>query len=430
MLNRNLPPPVVEPETLKLHVPDCRTMKNGVPLYVLNLGENDVIRVDLVIKAGNWLQAQSMQALFTNRMLREGTRSYTAAVIAEKLDYYGATLHLSISSEYAYITLYSLTKYLVETLIVLESLVKEPLFPEEQLEIIKKNNIRQFKINRKKVDFLAHRSLMRALYGAQHPCGKLPEEPDYECITPSVLRSFYERFYHSGNCRVFLSGKVAEDSIRLVETFFGNEPFGNDEPVLPDKISSPLSVADKRIFIEREDALQSAVRMGMLSIDKKHPDYLKLNVLTTLLGGYFGSRLMSNIREEKGYTYHISASLLSYPDSGLFIINAETTNEFVEPLIEEVYKEIDRLCQESVGVQELNMVKNYMLGDMCRNFESAFSLADNWIFILTENLSFTYPETVWRAVRSVTPDEIQDLAIRYLHKERLVEVISGKVLKK
>lgn len=430
MLDRTIPPSILEPENLNLHLPDCRTMRNGMPLYILNLGESDVIRMDLVIKAGSWLQSQSLQALFTNRMLREGTRSYTAAVIAEKLDYYGAMLQLTVSSEYAYVTLYSLTKYLAETLAVVESLVKEPLFPDKELGIIKENNIRQFQINRKKVDFLAHRSLMRALYGVGHPCGRYPEEPDYQCITPALLRSFYDKFYHSGNCLVFLSGKVSEESICLVETTLGNEPFGKTAPLAHNEIPLPMTSADKRIFVEREDAMQSAVRMGMLSIDKKHPDYLKLNIVSTLLGGYFGSRLMSNIREEKGYTYHISASLLSYPDSGLFVINAETDNEFVEPLIKEVYREIDRLHQEPVGEQELNMVKNYMLGDMCRNFESAFSLADNWTFILTANLPFTYPEEMWQSVREITSAEVQDLAIRYLHPEKLIEVVSGKVLKK
>lgn len=126
--------------------------------------------------------------------------------------------------------------------------------------------------------------------------------------------------------------------------------------------------------------MQSAVRMGMLTLEHKHPDFLKTRVLVTLLGGYFGSRLMSNIREEKGYTYNISAYTVPYPGCGMLVISAETANETVEPLIQEVYHEIDRLQNELVAEEELTMVKNYMLGEMCRSYESAFSLADAWIY--------------------------------------------------
>lgn len=124
MLDRTIQPRICEPEQLAVPSPECRVMKNGIPLYILNAGDNEVVRIDLLIEGGRWQQNQRLQALFTNRMLREGTRRYSAAAIAEKLDYYGAWLELSSSSEYAYITLYSLNKYLPETLDIFESIVK------------------------------------------------------------------------------------------------------------------------------------------------------------------------------------------------------------------------------------------------------------------------------------------------------------------
>ena len=156
------------------------------------------------------------------------------------------------------------------------------------------------------------------------------------------------------------------------------------------------------------------------------PDYLKARVMVTLFGGYFGSRLMSNIREDKGYTYGISAGIMPYPDSGLLVVNAETANEFVEPLIKEVYHEIDRLQNDLVPAEELAMVKNYMLGDMCRSYESAFSLADAWIFIHTSGLPDSYVRDAVEAVKTITPVEIRELASRYLCKETLKEIVSGK----
>ena len=428
MLDRTIQPLICEPEQLAVPSPECRVMKNGIPLYILNAGDNEVVRIDLLIEGGRWQQNQRLQALFTNRMLREGTRRYSAAAIAEKLDYYGAWLELSSSSEYAYITLYSLNKYLPETLDIFESIVKEPLFPEKELGVIIDSNIQQFLVNSSKVDFLAHRTLINAVYGDTHPCGQLVQKEDYHLINPSVLQSFYDRYYHSGNCSIYLAGKVSEDAIRRIETLFGSEPFGEDFRK-PEKLSYvPVTSSEKRIFTERADAMQSAVRMGMLSLDRRHPDYLKVRVLVTLFGGYFGSRLMSNIREEKGYTYGISAGIMFYPDSGLLAISTETDNEYVEPLIQEVYHEIDRLHQEPVSAEELTIVRNYMLGEMCRSYESPFSLSDAWIFIATSGLDDDYFSRSLLAVNEVTPMEIQDLAQRYLCKETLKEVIAGKKL--
>lgn len=426
MLDRITQPQILEPEQLAVQRPERATLPNGIPMNVLNAGESEVVRIDLLIKGGRWQQSQPLQALFTNRMLREGTRRYTAAEIAEKLDYYGAWLELSSASEYAFITLHSLNKYLPETLDVLESIVKEPLFPERELNVIIDNNVQQFMVNSSKVDFLAHRGLVNAIYGDRHPCGRLVKEEDYHRLEPSVLRDFYLRHYHSENCSIYLSGKVTDECLLRIESLFGTEPFGAGFHQPESKIYVPVSSPRKRLFIERQDALQSAVRMGMLALERNHPDYLKARVMVTLFGGYFGSRLMSNIREEKGYTYGISAGIVPYPGQSMLVVSTEAANEFVEPLISEVYREIDRLQNDLVPVEELSMVKNYMLGDMCRSYESAFSLADAWIFVQTSDLPDSYFTDALNAVKEVTPQEIRELAGQHLCKEKLKEVISGK----
>lgn len=426
-MDRTIQPEIQPLKNFHIQTPVRTTLPNGIPLTVINAGEQEVVRMDVLFSGGRWQQSQKLQALFTNRMLREGTTKYTAATIAEKLDYYGSWLELSSSSEYAYITVYSLNKYLAKTLEVVESMIKEPLFPQKELQTILDTNIQQYLVNTSKVDFLAHRSLLKSLYGEQHPCGKIVMEEDYHTITPEVLREFYEQHYHSGNCSIFLSGKVTDDIISRVTDIFGI-PFGQYQLQMP-KLSFPFAVIpEKRIFTEREDAMQSAVKMGCTTITREHPDYPKLRVLMTLFGGYFGSRLMSNIREDKGYTYGISAGVVFYPDSGLLIVSTETDNEYVEPLIQEVYHEIARLHQEPVSAEELRMVRNYMLGEMCRSYESPFSLSDAWIFIATSGLKDDYFARSLQAVNEITPAEIQDLAQRYLCKETLKEVIAGKKL--
>ena len=426
-MDRTIQPEIQPLKNFHIQTPVRTTLPNGIPLTVINAGEQEVVRMDVLFSGGRWQQSQKLQALFTNRMLREGTTKYTAATIAENLDYYGSWLELSSSSEYAYITVYSLNKYLAKTLEVVESMIKEPLFPQKELQTILDTNIQQYLVNTSKVDFLAHRSLLKSLYGEQHPCGKIVMEEDYYTITPEVLREFYERHYHSGNCSIFLSGKVTDDIISRVTDIFGI-PFGQYQLQMP-KLSFPFAaIPEKRIFTEREDAMQSAVKMGCTTITREHPDYPKLRVLMTLFGGYFGSRLMSNIREDKGYTYGISAGVVFYPDSGLLIVSTETDNEYVEPLIQEVYHEIDRLHLDPVSAEELRIVRNYMLGEMCRSYESPFSLSDAWIFIATSGLKDDYFARSLQAVNEITPAEIQDLAQRYLCKETLKEVIAGKKL--
>lgn len=426
-MDRTIQPEIQPLKNFHIQTPVRTTLPNGIPLTVINAGEQEVVRMDVLFSGGRWQQSQKLQALFTNRMLREGTTKYTAATIAEKLDYYGSWLELSSSSEYAYITVYSLNKYLAKTLEVVESMIKEPLFPQKELQTILDTNIQQYLVNTSKVDFLAHRSLLKSLYGEQHPCGKIVMEEDYHTITPEVLREFYERYYHSGNCSIFLSGKVTDDIISRVTDIFGI-PFGQYQLQMP-KLSFPFAaIPEKRIFTEREDAMQSAVKMGCTTITREHPDYPKLRVLMTLFGGYFGSRLISNIREDKGYTYGISAGVVFYPDSGLLIVSTETDNEYVEPLIQEVYHEIDRLHLDPVSAEELRIVRNYMLGEMCRSYESPFSLSDAWIFIATSGLKDDYFARSLQAVNEITPAEIQDLAQRYLCKETLKEVIAGKKL--
>ncbi len=426
-MNRTIQPEIKKLKDFSVPKPERVILPNGVPLTIINAGEQEVVRMDIIFAGGRWQQSQKLQALFTNRMLREGTQKYSASTIAERLDYYGSWLELSSSSEHAYITIYSLNKYLKETLEVIESMIKEPLFPQKELSTILEANIQQYLVNSSKVDFLAHRCLLEHLYGEKHPCGQLIVENDYRAITPELLNDFYKKHYHSGNCSIFLSGKVTEETIQHVTTILGTS-FGEYDLKSPKNTFPFLAANEKRFFVERSEALQSAVKMGSTTITRNHPDYHKLRVLLTLFGGYFGSRLMTNIREDKGYTYSISAGIMFYPDSGLIGISTETDNQYVEPLIHEVYNEIDRLHQEPVFIEELEMVRNYMLGEMCRSYESPFSLSDAWIFIATSELDDSYFYRSFQAVNEITPLEIQDLAQRYLCKETLKEVIAGKKL--
>lgn len=283
MLDRTIQPAIRNLERFEIQRPECIVMPNGIPVYVLDAGSTDVVRIDVVMGGGRWHQSQPLQALFTNRMLREGSASYTGAAIAEQLDYYGAWLDLSSAPMNTYVTLYSLNKYLPQTLPLLASIVTEPVFPEKELALVVENNIQSFLNNCSKVGFLAHRALVKAVYGALHPCGKIVQEEDYRKITPDVLRAFYNKYYSSENCVVYISGRVTDAGLQQLEKAMGERTFGHEfqKPGLP--VFNPSPCTDKRVFVEHTTAMQSAVRMGMLWPDRNHPDFLKLRVLLTLL---------------------------------------------------------------------------------------------------------------------------------------------------
>lgn len=426
ILDRTTPPPIRQLSEFSIALPERRVMKNGMPLNIINAGTEDVVRFDLLIGGGQWHQEHPLQAMFTNRMLREGTGRMTSAQIAEKLDYYGAWLELSSSVNYGFITLYSLNKYFSRTLSVIAEMVRAPLFPAKELSVVADTNKQQFLVNSTRVEMIARKQLNRALFGAEHPFGRYAVAEDYDRITPEVLRDFYQKYYHSGNCSVYISGKVTPDIIRSIEENLGDDAWGEvkDKPVM--QAVAPRTTSEKHLFVEREDALQSSLKMGSFVMDRQHPDFLKARVMVTLFGGYFGSRLMSNIREDKGYTYGIGAGIVSYPDTGILIISTEAANEYINSIIAEVYREMDKLCNELVPQGELEMVKNYMLGDLCRSYEGPFSLSDAWIYIETAGLDDKFFIRSLDAIRGITREEIQRLAQAYFCKENLIEVVAGK----
>lgn len=428
-IDRTQQPPLRPLTDLHLPLPERRVFENGIPVTLVNIGGKQVVRIDILFKAGTWCQSQKLQALFTNRMLREGTKKYSHKMIAEQLDFYGAWVDLSCGAMYSCITLYSLSHHFHDTLDILESMIKEPLFDENQLEVVKDMNVQQFLVNESQVDFLAHRSLLNMLMGDTHPYGKRTVKEDYLAINRDLLQTFYDAHFHSANCQIFIAGDISEDLINRVEEAFGNAPFGqsgNTETDCGRPVFSP-SEEDRR-FILKDDAYQSAVCLGMPTLHRTDNDYLKFKVVLALFGGYFSSRLVSNIREDKGYTYHIAADITHYPFSSFLIIHTECDNEYVEPLIQEVHNEIDRLHTELISVDELSKLKNYMIGELCRGYESAFSIADAWMFTFTSGLGDDYFQKSLEAIKDITVEEVRDLSVKYLRKENLKEVIAGKKL--
>lgn len=424
-LDRTVAPKVQKLSNVEFLRPVRMTMQNEIPLHIIDVGVQDVVRMDLLFKGGRWQQERNLQSLFTNRMLREGTKTYSSSEISRQLDFYGSWMQFSNYPKHTCVTLYSLSKYFKETLAILHSLITEPLFPEKELSILKDRSKQQFLVHSSKVSFLANRLLFQTLYGDKHPLGNQTEIEDFERINSDLLQSFHTKYYNSTGCSIYLSGKISTSVLQEVENIFGKTRFG-EKKEWDDPVFMKQTRKEKRLSLEKEAAQQNAVRIGALTIEKNHSDYLKLRVLITLLGGYFGSRLMSNIREDKGYTYGISSSLIPYPDSTVWLVASDTDPKYVEPLIQEVYKEMERLKNEKVSMEELTRVKNYMIGDLCRNYETAFSIADAWLTVETSELKPNYFVEMLNSIEEVTVDDLYHLANRYFIEEMLREIVVGQ----
>lgn len=417
MLDRSLPP-LVQSVPFVFRKPAVQRLSNGIPLYVIEANGVDAVRIDFVFDAGQWHQVQRLQALFTCRMLREGCRGYSASAFAERIDFYGAWLELSVAMNRTFVTLYTLRKFFDHTITLLHEMLLSPTFSEEQLNVVRENNKAQFMVNIQKGDVRAMRALRQSIYGNEHPCGVPTEVEDYDRLHKGVLTDFYHRYYGSSHCSIYLSGAIDEGVLARVESLFGAEEWGSTCAV--EARDYPIhSSGERQITIVQPDALQSSIRMGCLLMDVRDEDYLPMRVLTTVLGGYFGSRLMKNVREEKGYTYHISADLVTNTPQVMFMVACEALSDKADEVIGEVHREICRLQTELVGDDELCMVRNYMRGEICRNYEGAFALTDAYIFMDHLGLPLDHIERTMEAIQTTDARLLQQLAQRYLSPDLL-----------
>lgn len=424
MIDRSQQPLIHNLEEFRLKAPQRYVLPNGVNLWVLDSGDVEVTRIDLVINAGRHHQSQLLQALFTNRMLREGTTKLNRSQIAEQLDFHGAWMDQNISFEHSYITLFTLNKHLSTTIALLAQMVKEPIFDAQVLEVVKQNNLQRFLTALQQPNAQARRLFKRAIYG-QHLLSHMADASDYKVVNTEMLKEFHQQWYHSGNLSIYLAGRITDECIEIISQTFG-EPFGKGQKGGEFYQENIPQQCHQQLFKEMPDTAQSSVLVGKSTINQLHPDFLPLRVLVTLLGGYFGSRLMTTIREEKGLTYSIYSVLNPSPYDNAFMILSDCDHSFVKPLLAETYHQIERLQNELVGDDELTMVRNSMKGDLLRNYDSCLSISDAWILMHTLGLPNDYFYRFWQAITTVTPTELQRLACTYLTKDTLTEIVTGE----
>ena len=376
MLDRSLTP---ETQQLILNIsrePEKIRLKNNIEVQLLHLDDTQLVRIDFMFRGGQWLEKHPQQARFAFSQLKEGTKTYSADTIAERLDFLGASITSSTNLSYSYLTLQCLRKYLKEVLQVVSSMLNEPLYDATKLRIALDQARATFIINQQKVATVCRDKFCAELFGESHPMGRYSKVEDYDNLTPDHLREYHAENITSDNCAIFVTGGYEESDIDLIAESFGMGAWGGKNAHALQINPIPAKPSTERHFSVTmpEPTVQAAVRVGCLLPMQDHPDMPYIRLLSVLLSGYFGSRLMNSIRETKGLTYDISGSILSVPFQTIFVIQTETPNEYVQQVIDEIYMELKRLCTELIPDDELLQVKNYITGNVSRRCELTFDI--------------------------------------------------------
>jgi len=420
--DRTQHPPIVDAVDFDLQLKPCRqwTLGNGVKVYAVDAGAEDVLMLEWVFFAGNVFEEQNLVAATTNFMLRNGTREKTAFRINEHFEYYGAYLNRACYNETATITLHTLNRHTGELLPVVRELITDSVMPEEELAIYQQNMKQRLKVNLKKSDFVAGRIIDVNLFGEKHPYGKYSRMEDYDALQRDQLLDFYRQYYQQGQLIIFAAGKLPADLEKSLNKYFGDLP--NREINVPAAVIQP-GQEKKQHLVNDPDGIQGSIRIARPFPSRHHPDFLKAQVLNTLFGGYFGSRLMSNIREDKGYTYGIHSYLQNHIQQSAWMISTEAGKEVCAATIEEVYREMKLLREEPVDGEELLLVRNYMMGSILGDLDGPFQIIARWKNIVLHGLTEQYFYDSIQTIRTISAEEIQQLAQQYLQPEAFYELV-------
>ncbi len=424
IVDRSTPPSLKPIEKIIIPHAEKHMLDNGIPVYVINAGFQNLVKVDLIFSNLSYDPSQPLRSSATNRMLAEGTARHSALELADLIDYYGAFYGTEESPDHCSVNLYSLNKHLDKTLPTLREILTEAIFPESDLATFILNNKQRIAVEKEKVNSIARKKFNEILFGPKHPYGHIMTADDYSAIQRSSLKDYHVRQYVSEHCTIILSGKVTDDTIKLINKHLGDKNWSRSNGQAAAIV--PLGAASGRIHhVEKEGAIQSAIRIGKKMFTRSHPDYPGMAVLNTLFGGYYGSSLMSIIREDKGYTYGIGSAVVSMKDHGYFFISTEVGSDVKDAALTEIYKEMIDLRETAVEKEELETVRNYMLGSFIKSLETAFHLSDRFKSMHLSGLDYDYYERYLAKLRSIQPDEIQALAKKYFDPESMTELVVG-----
>lgn len=421
-INRYLAPKLQEAAGLSLAEPKRIQLPNGIAVYIFEDHSQQAFRMDIIFAAGTASQRKKLIAGSVIRMLSEGSARYTASAISAKIDYHGAYLDQQTTKDSAWLSLYGLMKSFDRLLPLIESIIKQPVFAEKSFDLYLKRQLQEFKINSNKIKHIASRNFNSRLFGADTPYGQTAEESDYQTINTHDLKAFHGKYYNPAHCSIIICGPVNDKTLQTIVKHFGDN--------WSSQTANPMNAFELKqgigtFFVPKEGSLQSAIRMGRLVMPRKHPDYFGFLVLNTLFGGYFGSRLMSNIREDKGYTNGIHSQVTPYRYGSSWVITTEVGAAVTRQTLQEIKHEMRRLQEEIVENEELELVKNYLHGTYLRALDGVFNQSERFRGILDSELGMQYFYNSLQAVQKMDANRLQQLAQQYLKPDEMLTVVVG-----
>ena len=419
MLDRTVAPPFQTTTRFELLEPITNTLPNGIDIHYLTGGQQDVIKIELVFRAGRWYERKWGAAHFMSNLLMKGSTNKNSFEIAQVFDFYGAHVEINPGLDVVSVALYSLTKNLKPVLALLFEIITEPDFPDRELDQSKAIFLQNLKVNKEKTSFQAGKYFRKLLFGEVHPYGKELDEKEVENLNREALKEHYQNFFR--DLFIVVSGRIETSNVELINSTFAGLECKRSEGI---KLHPPKDEPARRLY-DKEGSLQASVRVGKRFIGRSHSDYFDVLLLNHLLGGYFGSRLMKNIREEKGLTYGIYASIHTLMRDSYLVIGADVNKENLGLTFDEIRFELRRLSGEPVPADELQTARNHFIGSLQGEITTPFSHADKLKNILLYDLSPDYYTRLIQRIDTISAEDLMEAAEKYYSEESFYEVAVG-----
>ncbi|MFN8429422.1 MAG: pitrilysin family protein [Spirosomataceae bacterium] len=417
MLDRSIAPYSSSISSIQLPSLSSVSLTNGIKIHYLINPSLQVFRLEIIFSAGSYFGEKFGQSFFVSKTLNLGTSKKSAKEVAEEFEKLGGFLEISQNLERLNITLHGLSAFFKEQVDNLLEIIADPTFPEDELKVQKNISKQSLMVNLEKTSFEANRIFRSGLYG-DHVFGKSLGFEDIDEIERNDLISFFEKNIRNSGFEVFISGNFTEADIEYVS---GQLKCFNI--ILRTKeVVTPGFFPKFKDRIDKEGNIQCSLRLGKRMINRKHPDFYKFMVTNTILGGYFGSRLMKNIREEKGLTYGISSVLTPMGADGIWNIGADVNKDNLDLAEIEIEKEIANLKEKGTNANELNLVKSYINGSILNSMNTVFEAMDKHKALIFEGLPICFYDDLIDKILEVKEKDVLEIANKYFDDYSIVIV--------
>ncbi len=399
---------------------ELRKLSNGVDIYTLNQGSQEIIKFDIVFRGGRMLEHKKLVSKFTASLLREGTPGKNSIELANFFDLYGAALRVASNLDFVYLSLSCLTKHFEILLPVLADILLEPTFEQKELDKIKKTTTQKLIQDLSKNDLVSYRVYTEALFGKDHVYGYNSAPEDIAAIQREDLVKYHKEAFGLSNAFMVLCGNFPDSCFKAVDKYFGTFLTVSPKPIYhaPEFVHFP-----DPIMVYTKNEFQASIKIGRRLFNRQDPDYPAFFFLNTLFGGFFGSRLMSSIREKHGYTYNVFSVYDHLIHDGYFYIGTEVGLEYLDATLKEIDKQIELICTKKPKPSEMKMVRNYLIGNFLNLVDGPLNSASLIKSLVLDDTLENHFDHFIQKIVSVTAQEILDCAQKYLQKESFLTTI-------